>query len=170
MLTKLALLLPVLAVILISGCVAVSPEQIAMVSPTVQQFLDDYPNAELTFTRITAAQAVNYLDQIREDCDNPYIEAKDFYRVVVEDPDSGLFVRAWIDVAAQQIECAYKAGIPGEPVEPVPPEQVPVPPEVPHWKRESARDPAAGIRACCAARRWRQRRPSPCLSAWRRRN
>ena len=101
-------------VLLSSGCISVSPEAIIASSPIVQQFLAEYPNAEIKATFYSEAEAAQILDEIKADCDKETVIAKDFYKVTITDPDSGLSITAWVDWERQLIECAAKKGSSGE--------------------------------------------------------
>ncbi|MBU0530391.1 MAG: hypothetical protein KKC05_01845 [Nanoarchaeota archaeon] len=113
-----------LIIVSISGCTTLNPEDLAFANPLVKQFMDDYPNAEIHITHFTAEQSEQILENISAQCGNPFITTKDYYRVTIDDPDSGLEVVAWIDWEKQEIECAVKYGTeeektiskPGEPI------------------------------------------------------
>ncbi|MBN2043367.1 MAG: eight-cysteine-cluster domain-containing protein [Candidatus Aenigmarchaeota archaeon] len=100
----------VLSVVFISGCVNISPEALALANPLVKQFMEEYPNAQITMTHFTENQSSNILENISAECGNPYIEAKEYYRITMNDPDSGLSVVAWVDWETKDIECAVKYG------------------------------------------------------------
>jgi hypothetical protein len=110
---KLVFLLPVL-IVLVSGCVNISPEDLARASPVVRQFLEEHPNAKIVATHFTQSQAESMLDVIKQDCDNPYLEPKEFYRFTVEDNETGFKAVVWIDWENQIVECAYKEGYLGK--------------------------------------------------------
>jgi eight-cysteine-cluster-containing protein len=105
------------AVMFASGCTGIDPTAIATSNSMVQQFLDEHPNAEIKLTHFTAEQAKNMIDQIRSDCDNPYLDEKEFYRVNVTDPDTDFFAVVWIDWTNRSIECVYKIGTDGKTIE-----------------------------------------------------
>jgi len=108
------LLLAFLAgVMLISGCTGLDPETLAKSNAMIQQFLKDHPNAQIKVTHFTAEQAKNIIDQIRKDCENPYIDEKEFYKVTINDTETNFFAVAWIDWETKVIECAYKLGSEG---------------------------------------------------------
>ena len=112
---KFVVLLPLIAILFISGCISgFDPEAIARSSPIINDFLDEHPNAELRITHFTAEQAANILDDIRADCDNEQIQAKEYYRVTINDPSSGLSAVAWIDAENQLVDCALRHGIEAE--------------------------------------------------------
>jgi len=50
------------------------------------------------------------LAEIRDECANPYIKAKEFYRVRFTDKDTGFHAAVWIDREARKVECAFKKG------------------------------------------------------------
>lgn len=112
-------LLPVLFVpliILVSGCISgLDAETMARASPIVQDFLDEHPNAEILVTHYTEDQSSQMLEEIREECANPVLEAKEYYRIRFNDPDTGLLAIVWIDWDDKSVECAYKEGsLPGQ--------------------------------------------------------
>ena len=84
------ILLSLALVVFASGCLGLNPEDLAKTNSIVQQFLAENPNAEITVTHFTAAQANQSIDEIREVCGNSLIEPKEFYRVIVEDPEKDL--------------------------------------------------------------------------------
>ncbi|MCX6817510.1 MAG: hypothetical protein NTU57_01490 [Candidatus Aenigmarchaeota archaeon] len=97
-------------VVFLSGCINVSPEALAMANPLVKQFMEQYPNAKITVNHFTKDQSAQILENISAECGNPYITAKEFYRISIDDPDSGLKALAWIDWETRGIECAVKYG------------------------------------------------------------
>jgi len=97
-------------VVFVSGCLSMSPESLAFANPLVKQFMSQYPNAKITANHFTATQASQILENISAECSNPYITAKEYYRISIDDPDSGLKVIAWIDWENKSIECAVKYG------------------------------------------------------------
>ncbi len=111
-------------VVFLSGCLGMSPETMAFANPLVKQFMSEYPNAQIQVTHFTVEQVSDMLENISSECSNPYMKAKDMYRITIDDPESGLKVVAWIDWENRKIECAVKYGTgdekaiskPGEPV------------------------------------------------------
>ncbi len=101
-------------VILSSGCVNLDPQALAMANPLIQQFLEEHPNAEIKITHFSAIQAENIIEQVRDECDNPYIGPKELYRVNITDPDTDLVAVVWVDWEAKAIECAWKLGTSGK--------------------------------------------------------
>jgi eight-cysteine-cluster-containing protein len=99
------------AVMLISGCISgLDAESLAKANPIVQDFLRDHPGAEILVTHFTENQSGMMLGEIREECANPYIEAKDFYRVRFTDDETSFYAAVWIDWDARKVECAFKKG------------------------------------------------------------
>ena len=106
-------MLPVLftaIVVASSGCVNMDPSAFATTIPMVQDFLDDYPNAQVKIVHYSAAESEAILDQIMEDCGKLSVEPKEYYFVNITDPSTGLIVRAWVDWETQLVECVYKEG------------------------------------------------------------
>ncbi len=100
----------IMSIFIVSGCVNVNPESLAFASPLVKQFMDEYPNAKITATHFTKEQSARILENITAECGNPYINAREYYRITIDDPDSGMRVVAWIDWENREIECAVKYG------------------------------------------------------------
>src|SRR3990172_5344357 len=99
------ILLSILPMIIIaSGCTGLDPQALATANPLIQQFMDEHPNAEIKVTHFTADQAKNIIDQIRADCDNPYIDEKEFYRVNITDTETDFYAVVWIDWSTKQVE------------------------------------------------------------------
>jgi eight-cysteine-cluster-containing protein len=112
------LLLSVLGLVMsFSGCTGLDPTALATSNSMIQQFLDEHPNAQIKVTHFTAEQSKNMIDQIRKDCDNPYVDEKEFYRVNVTDPDTNFYATVWIDWSTQTVECVFKVGTEGKTVE-----------------------------------------------------
>jgi len=104
------LILGIMCIIFVSGCTGASPESLALNNPLVQQFLEDYPDAEIHVNFFTAEQSAQILDNITAECGSLFIEAKDYYRMTIDDANSGLKVVAWIDWERKELECAVKYG------------------------------------------------------------
>lgn len=112
------ILLPFLAAfILVSGCTGLDPTALAKSNSMIQQFLSDHPNAQIVVTHFTANQSKYMIDQIRKDCDNPYLDEKEFYRVNITDPDTNFYAIVWIDWETKTVECVFKIGTEGKTVE-----------------------------------------------------
>jgi len=105
------------AVILVSGCTGLDPTTLAKSNSMIQQFLNEHPNAQIKVTHFTAEQAKNIIDQIRSDCDNPYLDEKEFYRVNITDTETNFFAIVWIDWNTKTVECVFKIGTEGKVVE-----------------------------------------------------
>src|SRR4030042_1807501 len=100
------ILLSILAIVVASGCTGLDPQTLATANPMIQKFLDEHPNAKILVTHFTAEQARNMLDVIRTDCDNPYIDEKEFYRVNITDPDTDFYAVVWLDWNSKAWESA----------------------------------------------------------------
>jgi eight-cysteine-cluster-containing protein len=111
-------LLSILAiVILASGCTGLDPQALATSNSMIKQFMNEHPNAKIVVTHFSASQVKNIIDQIRSDCDNPYIDEKEFYRVTINDTQTSFYAVVWIDWTNKTIECAFKIGTEGKIVE-----------------------------------------------------
>jgi len=95
---------------IVAGCVQ-SPDFIAKSDPLVKDFLEKYPNAEVKIVFFSKLQAQNIIESLKETCGNPYMEAKDYYAIYIEDRESDLSVVAFIDWENKRIDCAVKGSI-----------------------------------------------------------
>lgn len=111
MMSKIFHLILLSSVIFIAGCISQSPENLALSNPIVKEFLTQYPNAELKITFFSQSQVQNIIESVREDCDNPYLEAKDYYKISIEEKNSGLSVLSWLDWNNKTVACAVKKAI-----------------------------------------------------------
>ncbi|MFH1224956.1 MAG: DUF1554 domain-containing protein [Candidatus Diapherotrites archaeon] len=100
------------AVALLFGCAGQmgTPEEIAMQNATVKNFMQQYPNATVQINRHGAEAFAGIADEIRKDCQNPDLQAKEYYKVVVNDAASGDYIKAWIDWEGKKLECMYRKG------------------------------------------------------------
>ncbi len=110
MLSKILLGSSLISILLLSGCIGLGPESLALANPLVKQFMSEYPNAQLTATHYSVEESAQILETLSKDCGKEYAEGKDLYRINIDDPDSGLKVVAWVDMSTQTIECAVKYG------------------------------------------------------------
>ena len=101
----------ILIIIFISGCASINPEDISKSNPIVRNFLKDYPNAEIKTTHFTKAQSQNIISTIRSDCGNDQLELKEYYKITISEPESGLSVLAWLNWDDKVVECATKKGV-----------------------------------------------------------
>jgi hypothetical protein len=104
---QLLVVVSVLSILIISGCASdLNPRDIARAHPVVKQFLQEHPNAEILLTHFTENQSVNIIEDVREDCNNPYIEPTRLYKVTVTDEVEELSVLAWLDWETKTVLCA----------------------------------------------------------------
>lgn len=93
--------------LLAAGC-TISPEQLVTANPIVKDFLRQYPNAEVKITFFSKAESERMLNSIKEDCGKDSLQAKNYYKVTIEDPTSGLFILSWLDWDNKIVECVLK--------------------------------------------------------------
>jgi hypothetical protein len=97
----------ILAAILIAGCTiapgVTNPEQIARSSAEVKAFMGEYPRATVIATLFSNIS-------ISGECGNPQLPIADYWKVVVDDPDTNTTMTAYIDRATQTTVCARKIG------------------------------------------------------------
>jgi hypothetical protein len=97
----------IISIILISGCVSDGNIlNMAKNSPTIKEFLSDYPNAEINLQSMKKADIENDSDFISQ-CSN--VQANEYYKVVITDISSGLKAFAFVD-KENGVVCAFKEG------------------------------------------------------------
>jgi hypothetical protein len=97
----------ILSVLLVTGCTTDNNIlNMAKASPIVQDFLAEYPNAGINVQLLGESVVRNDSDFISQ-CGN--INASQYYKVVLSDPDSGLRAFAFVD-KVDGVVCAYKEG------------------------------------------------------------
>jgi len=93
-----------------SGCIGgFDFERVAETSPQIQSFMDEHPNAEFRIIHLTEEQSAAMIDEIREQCGEQMV-AKEYYKVTIDDEESGLMLIAYIDAKTEQLEGAYIKG------------------------------------------------------------
>ena len=98
------IILVLVAVVFVSGCInGFDPTEIAKSSSAVKAFLAEYPNAKVVASLVSKAD-------IREPCENQNLEIKDYWKVSIQDPDTKLEIKAWIDADTKQAVCVVKTG------------------------------------------------------------
>ena len=99
------ILFAILSIIFISGCIQgiMTPEDIAKNSAEVKAFLNEYPHATVIATLFSNIS-------INEECGNPQLPIKDYWKVTVKDPDTNMTLIAYIDTDSKETVCAIKTG------------------------------------------------------------
>ena len=99
-------LIPIILIILIAGCTSPGdPAEIAKSNNIVENFLEDYPQAEIRTTHFDQRTIRNIIDDIHRDCNSTNITLMELYRVEIEDLDTGMNVITWIDAVNVSILC-----------------------------------------------------------------
>lgn len=96
-------------VIVISACTSLDPLALVKANSQVQQFLKDYPNADLLMTRLSAENIADENVVVKEVC-GIELEEKPHYKVKIMDPDSELEIYAYIDIETEDMVCLRKIG------------------------------------------------------------
>ena len=94
----------VIFALLAAGC-SISPEQLVTANPIVKDFLKQYPNAEVKITFFSKAESEKMLNLIKGNCGKDDLQAKNYYKVTIEDTESGLFILSWLDWDNKIVEC-----------------------------------------------------------------
>ncbi|MBN2422101.1 hypothetical protein JXB41_02650 [Candidatus Woesearchaeota archaeon] len=95
--------------VLISSCDTFDPVTLLKANSQVQEFLNQYPNADITMIKITEANIPAENANVKEIC-GIELEAKPHYKVTMMDPDSSLDIYAYIDIDTQEVICLKKVG------------------------------------------------------------
>lgn len=99
-----------IGVIFISGCTAQGNiKKIVEQTEVAKEFLDEYPNADISIVLLSRETVEERIDDIREDCDES-MPVKEYWKVTFDDPDSGTNLVAYVDAKSQKLQCAYKKG------------------------------------------------------------
>jgi len=102
---KVIIILSIITLVILSGCIKMAPGQLAKANKEIKEFLDEYPNAELTMVYLES-DSVAVDPDFTERCQGAKV--KDYYKVIIEDPDSGLQAIAWTD--DKKVVCVFKEG------------------------------------------------------------
>jgi len=107
---KILIVLLLACVITVSGCVGGGTTDVTSVVktiPQVQEFLREYPNAEITAVLWSSSYIQSNMDKIKEDC-IPAIEDKAYYKVDIQENE--LKMTAWVSSDDYTVVCIYKEG------------------------------------------------------------
>ena len=96
-------------VLLISACSSMDPLALVKANSQVQQFLKDYPNADVLMTRLSETQIADENVVVKEVC-GIELEEKPYYKVKIMDTDSDLEIYAYIDIETEDMVCLIKIG------------------------------------------------------------
>lgn len=115
---EIAIMALVFTAVLLSGCTQLfspnTPEQVANENTEVNLFKGQYPNAAVSEDLFKESDFPKIAEEIRDDCLNPYIGTKEYYRLNLKDADSGDSVTVWVDVKGNKVECVYRELAPEE--------------------------------------------------------
>ena len=103
-------------VLLLSGC-AFDAQTLILSNPQIQDFLDKYPNADVSIIHFSAEEAAQELENFAEICGKSLSTPKELYKAEIIDAASGLRVIAYLDAANGKIECVKKYGQQGEAID-----------------------------------------------------
>jgi len=100
----------ILSIVAISGCTDMGPEALVFSDPFIMDFLNQYPNAQIIINHFSREESVNIIENITDECGSPYVNAKEYYRIAINDPANEANVVAWIDWEAKTIKCSVRYG------------------------------------------------------------
>src|SRR3989338_10152727 len=95
----------------ITGCFF-SPniETVFLTNPQVEEFLAQYPNAEVKIVHYTAEESSQLATEIADVCKKQLSSLKELYKAEISDQASGLRVVAYLDADEKVMECVRKFG------------------------------------------------------------
>jgi predicted regulator of amino acid metabolism with ACT domain len=108
-LKKQIFILSILGILFFAGCTGVSPEQLAMLDSSVQNFMSIYPDAELKVSLVRVDVLSEMSETIQKQCDVP-LRNVDHWMVRVIDSESGMNLILWIEVESEDTVCVYQEG------------------------------------------------------------
>ena len=107
---KKLLLMFLMGTVFISGCIGgVDVAEILEQTEEGSDFLENYPNAEITIEKVSKGVVESIIDEISAACGSP-MEVKDYWKVTLYDPDTGVEMIGWIEVETQELVCLIEKG------------------------------------------------------------
>ncbi|MFA5764491.1 MAG: hypothetical protein WC915_06815 [archaeon] len=97
----------IITTLILLGCTQTDLTQLAMYDSSVQQFMEEHPNAEISIN-LYNSQQTQTLKELLPKCNN--IEEKDYYLVEVNDTTMNLNLKVLINKDTQETICAYQEG------------------------------------------------------------
>ena len=105
---KKIIILLISLLVLLYGCVGNTDiTQLIKQSQQGKEFLNAYPNADVTAVRLSVDAVTTVIDQIRQDCDHS-IPIKSYWKVKLSDHDSHTELVSYIDAETQEAVCFVK--------------------------------------------------------------
>jgi len=95
--------------VVLSACGTIDPLTILKANSQVSEFLEQYPDADLTMTRLSAAMIAGENDIVNDFC-GITLEEKPHYKITLMDVKSNLDIFAYIDAEINEIVCLKKIG------------------------------------------------------------
>lgn len=107
---KILLIASILLVVFISDCTENSniTGLFAQAYP-VKEFLNEYPNAQISAVMLNVDAVKSVIDEIRKDCDNS-IPINPYWKISIYDAETNFTVFVWADVNTTQPICIVKKG------------------------------------------------------------
>lgn len=106
---KILITILVLTTLLVSACSGSNLLDILKADSQINQFLDDYPDADITIAKIKGEQVIAENTKVQEFC-GINLEEKAHYKVMMTDDASDLELYAYVDIETQEIICLKKVG------------------------------------------------------------
>ena len=90
--------------VIVSGCTSnFDATEFIKTNQAIKTLLTDYPNARVVATYVTNAS-------ISEECSNPQLQAKNYWKVNIFDEESNLTINTWIEADTKNVVCIVKTG------------------------------------------------------------
>lgn len=109
MVSKTIFLILIMSILFVSGCIDNDVDVTKLVKQTQQgqDFLSNYPRAEITAVSLSNETIASMIDEIRIDC-HQTIPVKAYWNVKLTDPDTNTKLKMWIDKETQEVVCIIK--------------------------------------------------------------
>ena len=101
----------ILVMLSITGCFfSPSIETLFLTNSQVEEFLAQYPNAEVKIVHYTAEESSQLATEMADVCKKQLSSPKELYKAEISDQASGLRVVAYLDAEEKVMECVRKFG------------------------------------------------------------
>ena len=109
MVSKIKFFILIILILFISGCIDndVNITELVKQSQQGQEFLNNYPEAEISAVSLSSETIASMIDEIRQDC-HPTIPVKAYWYVKFTDSDTNAKLNMWIDKETQEVICIIK--------------------------------------------------------------
>ena len=86
-----------------------TPLEIAVENPEVQDFMNQYPNADMLLDYYPESEIEVVLPLVRSQCGDETIDTAELYKVTLIDKETQEKIATWISWREKKIECVVKS-------------------------------------------------------------